>query len=249
MRLTDEVYLVGGGPSFAFGLSGDPDCHVYLINGGTELALVDCGAAEGDSFERITATIREEGLDLDRLRYLLVTHAHIDHVGGAARFREGLGLQVLVARAAAPYLRSGDEHATSLDVAKKAGFYRADYRFAPCAVDRELVEGDRISVGDLTLDVYETPGHADPHLSFLLAGRRRRYLFAGDAVFHGGGTLLQYTHDCSMQSSGASIEKLAGLEFDALLPGHQAITLSGGTRHVQMAATAFFQQLLPKSLV
>lgn len=249
MRLTDEVFLVGGGPSFAFGISNDPDCHIYLIDGGTELALVDCGASEGDSFERIVATIREEGLDPGNLRYLLITHAHIDHVGGAARFRERLGVQVLVARDAAACLRSGDEQASSLDVAKKAGFYPADYRFEPCEVDRELAEGDQVSIGDLTVDVFETPGHADPHLSFLLSGRRRRYLFAGDAVFHGGATLLQHTHDCSIQASGASIEKLARLDFDALLPGHQAITLSGGKRHVEMGATAFFQQLLPKSLV
>jgi glyoxylase-like metal-dependent hydrolase (beta-lactamase superfamily II) len=249
VRLTDEVFLVGGGPSFASGLSNDPDCHVYLINGSSELALVDCGAAEGDSLERITAAIRKEGLALDRLRYLLITHAHIDHVGGAAGFRERLGLEVLAAPGAAAALRSGDERATSLDVAKQAGFYRADYHLAPCAVDRELADGDRVRVGELTLDVYETPGHADPHLSFLLHGRQRRYLFAGDAVFHGGGTLLQHTHDCSIQASGASIARLAQLEFDALLPGHKAITLSGGKRHVELAAGAFFQQLLPKSMV
>ena len=36
VRLTNEVYLVGGGISNAFGLSNDPDCHVYLVDGGDE---------------------------------------------------------------------------------------------------------------------------------------------------------------------------------------------------------------------
>ena len=43
MRLTRSVYLVGGG-TLAFGLSDDYDCHVYVIDGGEEMALVDAGA-------------------------------------------------------------------------------------------------------------------------------------------------------------------------------------------------------------
>ena len=43
----------------------------------------------------------------------------------------------------------------------------------PCAVDRSLAEGDRVVVGDLELECIETPGHADGHLSFLLAQGER----------------------------------------------------------------------------
>ena len=94
MRITDEVYLVGGGATLAFGLSDDPDCHVYLIDGGGELALVDCGMADGTSLTRIVANIEAEGLAVGRLRKLLLTHYHMDHAGGAGRFRERFGLQV-----------------------------------------------------------------------------------------------------------------------------------------------------------
>ena len=52
MRVTDEVFIVGGGIRNAFGLSDDPDCHIYLVNGGDELALIDCGMADGKSLER-----------------------------------------------------------------------------------------------------------------------------------------------------------------------------------------------------
>ena len=78
--------MVGGGVTNAFGLSDDPDCHVYLIDGGDELALIDCGMAYGDSLERILGNVRAEGLDPARITKVIVTHYHMDHAGGAARF-------------------------------------------------------------------------------------------------------------------------------------------------------------------
>jgi len=249
MRLTPEVYLVGGGPTFAFGLSSDPDCHVYLVDGGEELALIDCGMGDGDSLDRIVENIREEGLDPSRLRHLLLTHYHIDHAGGAAGLQERFDLITYAAWDAAEALRAGDEGATSLDVAKRAGFYRADYHFRPCRVDRELREGDRVRVGSLELEVYETPGHCNGHLSFLLRGRALAYLFAADAVFHGGRVVLQNIHDCSVTKSAESVAKLAALEFDALLPGHVAIALRDGRKHVEIAHDTFQHLFVPRSFM
>lgn len=249
MRVTDEVYLVGGGSTIAFGLSNAPDCHVYLINGGEELTLVDCGMADGNSLERIARNIEAEGLDLGRLRRLILTHYHVDHAGGAARFQERFGLEVFAPAGAAEALRTGDERAVALDVAKRAGYYDADYRFIPVRVDHELTDGDRVPLGSLQLEVYDTPGHCDGHASYLLVGRSRRYLFAGDAVFHGGLIVLQNIHDCSIQRSATSVEKLAGLEFDTLLPGHGAIAVDDGGSHVRLAAAAFNSLFVPKNLL
>jgi len=246
MRITEDVYLVGGGPSKAFGLSADPDCHIYLIDGGSELALIDCGM--GTSLDQIVTNIEREGLDIARLRRLILTHYHMDHAGGAARFREHFDLQVWAPREAAAALRTGDERAVALDVAKAAGFYAAGYLFEPVAIDRELSEGDRVQIGDLTLEVFDTPGHCHGHASYLLRGRGRRYLFAADAVFAGGRVVLQNIHDCSIQQSAASILKLAELEFDSLLPGHGAIAVNEGQSHVRRAAEAVGQLFIPKNL-
>lgn len=249
MRVTSEVYLVGGGTRSAFGLSNDPDGHIYLIDGGDEMALVECGMGMGDSLDRVIANIEAEGLDLGRLRYLLLTHYHMDHAGGAAQFRSRLGLEVIAPWEAAEALRTGDERAVSLDFAKQAGFYPPDYRFEPVEVGRELVEGDRVQVGNLEIDVYETPGHCDGHVSYCLRGKERRYLFAGDAVFHSGRIVLQNIHDCSIQKSGESVEKLAEVEFEAFLPGHMAIALSNGRSHVETAAEAFGKLFVPDNLM
>src|SRR5215213_185034 len=238
VRITDEVYVVGGGAANAFGLSDDPDCHIYLVDGGAELALIDCGMGAGDSLERIVGNVRAEGLDPEKITKVIVTHYHMDHAGGAARFRERLGVEVVAPADAAPALRTGDERAVALDVAKAAGFYAEDYRFQPVEVAREVREGDRIQVGSLELEVFETPGHCDGHVSLLLRGRERRYLFAGDAVFSGGRVVLQNIHDCSFQTSSAFISYLPLLYFDSLLPCHSAICLDGCPRHVPMAHTA-----------
>jgi glyoxylase-like metal-dependent hydrolase (beta-lactamase superfamily II) len=249
VRITDEVYIVGGGVANAFGLSDDPDCHVYLVDGGDELALIDCGMAAGKSLERILGHVRAQSLDPARIGQIIVTHYHMDHAGGAARFRERLGAAVVAPAGAAQALRTGDEHAVALDMAKAAGFYAADYRFEPVEVARDVREGDTIAIGALQMEVIETPGHCDGHASYLLRGRDRTYLFAGDAVFSGGRVVLQNIHDCSIQKSAESIAKLARLEFDALLPGHAAICLDGGTRHVALAHAACQSLFVPKNLV
>lgn len=249
MRITDEVYVVGGGTALGFGLSDDPDCHIYLVNGGDELALIDCGMADGQSMDRIAANIEAEGLDLGRLTTLIVTHYHMDHAGGAARFRERFGLKVIAPEGAADALRTGDEVAVALDKAKEAGFYAADYRFEPVEVDQTVSEGDTIQVGSLRLEVFDTPGHCDGHTSYLLHGASKRYLLAADAVFAGGKVVLQNIHDCSVQKTAESIFKLDALEFDALLPGHGAIAVNGGKKHVAIAAAACRQLGVPKNLV
>ncbi|MBK8029313.1 MAG: MBL fold metallo-hydrolase [Chloroflexi bacterium] len=83
MKLTPHVYVVGGG-RFGFGISGALDCHVYLLDGGSELALVDPGLGLGRDFDTILDNIRADGLDPRRIRKLILTHYHCDHVGAAA---------------------------------------------------------------------------------------------------------------------------------------------------------------------
>lgn len=249
MRLTDEVYLVGGGITHGFGLSNDPDCHVYLVDGGDDLVLIDCGLATDDSLDRILANVAGEGLDPSRISRVLVTHYHMDHAGGAAQFRERLGVAIVAPAEAAETLRTGDERAVALDMAKQAGIYPMDYRFEPVEVALEVREGDRLTVGNLEIEVFETPGHCDGHVSYLLHGKDRAYLFAGDAVFSGGRIVLQNIHDCSIQKSAASVAKLATVDFDSLLPGHAAISMDNGKNHVAKAHDAFQNLFVPKNLV
>ena len=247
MKLTDKVYLVGSGAG-GFGLTDDQDCNVYLIDGGDEAALVDAGGGRGVS--SILEVVEGDGIPVDRIRYLFLTHGHGDHAGGAAELRERLDLQVLAARDIADVLREGDEAAIgiALDVARDAGIYPPDFRFRACPVDGELEEGQKVTVGDCELLVMNTPGHSVGHLSFLMESESTQYLFGGDAIFFGGKIVLQNVPDCDLQAYIRTIERLSQLSVDVLLPGHMCFSLRGGQRHIDAAMEALKKVGVPPSL-
>ncbi len=248
MKLTQDIHVVGGG-RFGFGLSGILDCHVYLINGGSELALIDPGLGLNKDFDLILENIRSDGLDPKRIRKLILTHYHCDHVGAACEAQQRLDVEVIASKFAAPVVRSGDEKAVALDVAKAAGFYPQDYKLPSCPVHRELVEGDVVQVGDLALQAWETPGHCDGHLSFLMTGGDRPSLIGGDLVFWGGTILLQNIHDCRIDAYANSVLKVAKLDFDALFPGHLQMCVRFGKEHIDKAAASFRQLGVPPNLM
>src|SRR5680860_191425 len=95
MRLTNEIALVGGGDT-GFGLSAPLDCHIYVIDGGREAVIVDAGmGGKYGATDQILKHIQNDGIALDRISKLLLTHYHADHAGGAADFRNRLGLEVV----------------------------------------------------------------------------------------------------------------------------------------------------------
>jgi glyoxylase-like metal-dependent hydrolase (beta-lactamase superfamily II) len=220
-----------------------------LINGGAEMALIDAGLGLGGDFDKILQNISDDGLDARRIRKIILTHYHADHMGAALEAYQRLDAEVVASTIAAPAIAAGDEEATSVDVARAVGFYPAGYRLPGCPVHCQVSEGEVIRVGELTLQVWETPGHADGHLSFWMQGRDRAYLIGADLVFWGGKILLQNVHDCRISTYAASVAKVSTLDFDALLPGHQQISLYGGKSHVESAATAFRQLGVPPNLL
>ncbi len=247
MKLLDRVYLVGSGAN-GFDLSDPFDCHIYLLDGGGELALIDVGAGLGT--EDVVANAEREGFDPRLIRHLVLTHGHADHAGGAYRMKRRLhGPAVYASAFIADSLREGDEAAISLDVAKQAGVYPMDYRFEPCAVDCELQEGATIDVGSIRLSVIDTPGHSDGHVSLMSDDGHDRVLFAGDVVFFGGKVLLQNIHDCRLDALTSSLRKLRQLQISALLPGHLGVSLKNGQRHIERANVALDKLLIPEQML
>ena len=248
MKLTSDLHLVGGG-HFGFGLSGQLDCHVFVLNSGSELALIDPGMGLAGDFDTILQNIRDDGLNPAKIRKMILTHYHCDHIGAAAEAQKRLDVEVFASAFAAPVIRTADEKAVALDVAKAANFYPADYALPPCPVDTELREGDRIHIGSLELETFETPGHCDGHLSFMMRGGDRTYLLGADLVFWGGRVIWQNIHDCRIDAYAQSMFKMEGQDFDALIPGHMQISLRGGKAHLDAAAAAFRQLGIPPNLL
>lgn len=241
MKITERIHVVGSG-RMGFNLTDALDCHVYLINGGDEYALVDAGA--GVAPEHIIERIEEDGLDPSRVRHLLLTHAHADHAGGAAWLRDRLDLVVAGSAETAQWVGEADETAISLDVARRAGAYPEDYSFEACPVEAVLADGDTYHVGECEVTVVATPGHSAGKLSFVLSDNGQVSAFTGDAIFPSGRVLLQDIWDCSVQESCRSIEKLHELDLDGLYPGHVSFSVQRGRTHVE-AAMVNVRQLLP----
>jgi glyoxylase-like metal-dependent hydrolase (beta-lactamase superfamily II) len=248
MRLTSEVLLVGGGSFTGFGLSADFDAHVYLLDGGSELALIDCGMGTEVGIERVLNNVRNDGLDPSRISRLLVTPYHPDHARGADRYRELLSARVAFSRIERGALELPDHSRTSFELAQAAGFFPQSFTYPACPVDDALDDGDEFAVGDLRVRYLATPGHCAGHGSFLVAGREGNYLLGGDAIFAGGKLLLQATMDCDLRQSLDSVLRIRHHDFDALLPGHGPIVLSDGKSHVESAVSTIKSLAVPPNL-
>lgn len=244
MKLTPEVYLVGGG-DYSFNLSHRLDCHVYVIKSGDELAMVDAGF---DGPEEIIQNMKDDGLDPANVSRIFVTHYHADHTGALARMKRLTGAEVYAGSEAARAIRTADADQIGLKWAQKFSFYPPEFVWEATPVEHEFKDGDKFAIGSLELEAILTEGHCKGHYCLLLRGGTRSYLFTSDLVFWGGTIILQNVADSSVQDYAASMNKVLTYEFDALLPGHSCISLRNGRRHVQRAANAFNQIGLPDNL-
>jgi glyoxylase-like metal-dependent hydrolase (beta-lactamase superfamily II) len=248
MKLSADVYLVGGGDFNGFGLSNDMDSHIYAVDGGSEIALIDCGMATTGSVDRIISNMKNDGMDPEKLTKIFLTHYHIDHCGGLKEWQNRFEVEAYIDESASESVKSGDTGKTGFRLAQKSGIYPSDYFFEKPKSILGLKANDVVELGNLKVRFIPTPGHCDGHSSYLIAGEKK-YLFTGDCVFAGGEIALSNTEDCDIRKYRESILTLDNLEFDALLPGHGAIALQNGKGHVGIAADAFRTLSLPKNFI
>jgi len=134
-----------------------------------ECVLIDATFQSEAEWTRISDTIRQHGL---RLKSLVVTHYHFDHVIGVDLFKKMTGLPVLAHEGCRLFVGQVVTQAAMFGV-------RAEGDFAPSGW---IAEGDVISVGESELKVIYTPGHADGSICLYVPGED--ILFAGDVLFN-----------------------------------------------------------------
>ncbi len=246
MKISDRTYLVASG-SLGCAMTHDNDCNVYAIDCGSEFVLVDSGC--GLETDQLLANLKGDGIPLERVGTLVLTHGHLDHSGGARRLKDRLNLKVAASVITARALEAADEEAISLGAAKRAGVYPPDLSFQACPVDRVLGDGDQLTFDGCTIEILEAPGHSRDMINLLVSHGGRRDLFCGDTVFHGGRILLQDTVDCDVPAYTHTLRRLAALGFDGLYPGHLIWSEQRGRRHLEKAREYLDRLLLPPNIM
>lgn len=199
-KVCEGVFLVGGDR-----LSGAGDCLVYAIDLG-DIVLIDCGCGPG--WPRIRDNLRSAGLDPVGLHTLLLTHAHVDHIGAAAAVRAESGCRVVAHALDAPAVRSGDPVRTA------ANWYGIDLPGVP--VDH-AIDGDEavLRFAKRDLRIVHTPGHTPGSVVAIVETDAGRVLFGQD--IHGPFDLV---FGSDVAAWRRSMEKLLALECDILCEGH-----------------------------
>ncbi|MGN7356807.1 MBL fold metallo-hydrolase [Paenibacillus sp. SAF-054] len=244
MRITDRVYLVGSG-KLGSCLTDDYDCNVYLLDAGGVYVLIDSGA--GIRPEAILQEIRRDGLDPRQIETIVLTHAHSDHSGGAAALSRMTGASVVGSSATAALLRDVDEVGIGLEAARQAGIYPADYRVEAIESIREVFFEDILAIGDLTLEIIQTPGHSADSISCYI--EQLGTMFCGDLLFEGGRIAMQVAPDFSLYELARSVEILAGYEIHALMPGHLSPLVGQDDHTLRQVLKQFRALQIPRNLV
>lgn len=175
------------------------NCYLVIDTGRGVSVLIDPGA-EGD---RIVEAVHASGTTLEAI---WLTHAHLDHVGGIARVKRSYDVPIYLHPLDQPLYERAD---------RAAAAYGLPFEQPPPA-ERELAEGDRMTLGSLSFEVMHLPGHAPGHVIFHGHG----IALVGDLVFRGsiGRTDLPLSNPRDMT---LSLERVTTLPPDTeLYPGH-----------------------------
>ena len=125
----------------------------------------------GGDVEKILQVLEHEEITVERI---LITHGHIEHIGGAAELRDALDVDV-----EGPHEADRDLIERVADQAIQFGVPAAK----PCEPDRWLVDGDSVDIAGMPFAVLHCPGHAPGHVVFY--NEEARFAIMGDVLFNG----------------------------------------------------------------
>jgi glyoxylase-like metal-dependent hydrolase (beta-lactamase superfamily II) len=140
------------------------NCFIVGCENTREAAVID----PGDESDKILLALA--GLKL-KVKYIINTHGHFDHVGGNKRMKEATGADILIHSLDAPMLDY---------ISRSASAWGMNAENSP-PPDLMLKDGDKVIFGDISLKVIHTPGHSPGGISLYSDG----FVFVGDTLFAG----------------------------------------------------------------
>jgi glyoxylase-like metal-dependent hydrolase (beta-lactamase superfamily II) len=152
---------------------------VYVLPGDNGFALIETGP--GSTLSTIKQSIASLGLELAKLKAILVTHIHLDHAGAAGQLVQETGATLYVHERGAPHLVDPSKLVASAERIYGDLMQPLWGTMVPAPKEKvvALVGGERLNILGHDVDVIYTPGHASHHVVFLLEGET---MFTGDAA-------------------------------------------------------------------
>ncbi|HWQ32124.1 MAG TPA: MBL fold metallo-hydrolase [Blastocatellia bacterium] len=171
----------------------------------------------GDEVQKILARLKAHRLEA---KYIIATHAHIDHVGGFSELRAATGAPV--------YLHEGDQFLYDIlpIQAQMIGLATPP----STQIDHYLSQGDELGAGEIRIKVHHTPGHTPGSLCFHLPDNEAK-LFSGDTLFMRGiGRTDLWGGSFEQIMDSLHHRVLALPDETVVIPGHGPITTIGDER-------------------
>jgi hydroxyacylglutathione hydrolase len=189
-------------------------CNVYLVFDKNEWVLIDVGYQE--TVDQIVDLIRQMDFPLSNCKTVIATHADVDHIQGLAKIKAALKTTATGHPKAADPLAKGDRLKTFAEVESQ----NIHLEMPPVKLDALINDGDVVTVGDVELEVWHTPGHTDSQLSFRLGD----LLFSGDNIYRDGCVgAIDAHHGSDIPSFIKSLTRIRQSDVKWLLPSHGPI--------------------------
>ena len=193
---------------------GPLQCNCSIL--GDEKAHEAMVIDPGDQIESILEILRQEKLTL---KQIVITHAHIDHVGGAMKLKAATGAPILMNRNDYALLKMLDLQATWVGMQSPG----------EVQIDESVSQGRILKIGEISSQVIDTPGHTEGSICVYFPVEKK--LIAGDTLFAGsigrtdlpGGSMQKIMHSLHNQV-------LALPDETEVTPGHGPITTIGEER-------------------
>jgi hydroxyacylglutathione hydrolase len=193
---------------------GPLQCNCSVIGDETsrEAMVID----PGDDVEDVLALIRKHRL---QVKQIVITHAHIDHVGGAMKLRAATGAPILLNQNDLALLRMLDVQAAWVGMASPG----------KVVIDHNLGEANTVKAGSLTADVIHTPGHTEGSVCLYFPAEKK--LVAGDTLFAGSIGRTDLPGGSFDKIIRSLHEKVLALPDETVVvPGHGPLTTIGEER-------------------
>jgi metallo-beta-lactamase class B len=204
-QLVGNIHYVG-----ASGVSS------FLITTPAGHILLDTGF--DDTVPIIQRGVEQLGFRLADIKFILSSHAHIDHVGGHARMKKLTGAQIVASAADARTIASGGED-------DYIQWPKDTILYAPAKVDRIVADGERVTLGGVTLIAHLTPGHTRGATTWTIdvedRGATRHVVFFSSASINAGTRLVNNPlYPDFVRDFEATFAKLRALPCDIFFAPH-----------------------------